>query len=372
MNSKIKVCHITSVHKSNDIRIFLKECSTLAANGFDVTLIAVNGQTETRNNVTIIGVPCEYGGRLSRMRKAAKAAYQAALKVDATVYHFHDPEILPYGLKLKKAGKIVIYDAHEDVPRQILSKFWINKYLRKFISRSFERFENRVAKKLSGIVTATPFIAQRFAKINPNTIDINNFPLDDELASMSPWDKKKNQVCYIGGLSRIRGNEQMVDALEKLESTKLIVAGPFSDVNFETELKGKKGWLKVDYKGIVDRKGVASIMEESKAGLVTFLPLPNHVDAQPNKMFEYMSAGIPVIASHFPLWKQIIEGNHCGICVDPENPEQIAQAMEYLCNNDTEAKKMGENGKRAIDSTYNWTAESKKLIAFYHRLLLAK
>jgi glycosyltransferase involved in cell wall biosynthesis len=131
----------------------------------------------------------------------------------------------------------------------------------------------------------------------------------------------------------------------------------------ETKMKN------VNYKGWVDRKTMREVLKKSKAGLVTFLPLPNHVSAQPNKIFEYMSAGIPVIASNFDLWREIIEGNSCGICVNPENPTEIAQAINYLIANDKEAQKMGENGKRAVVEKYNWTIEKKKLFNVYHNQL---
>lgn len=369
MQKPVKVCHLTSAHQWNDIRIFVKECSSLARNGFDVSLVAANCPSQTVNNVNIVGVQIQAKSRLHRMRQVAKAVYEAARQLDADVYHFHDPELLPYGLKLKKQGKTVIYDAHEDVPRQIMGKFWINKYLRRFVSRNFERYENRVSRKLSGIITATPYIAARFLKLNPRTTDINNFPLENELASETKWEEKQNQVCYIGGISGIRGNTQLVKAMEHTGNVKLVMAGNFSNQAYGQTLEQLPGWKNVDYKGTVDRKGVAGIMAGSKAGLVTFLPLPNHVDAQPNKMFEYMSAGIPVIGSHFPLWKDIIQGNDCGICVDPEKPEEIAAAIKTIFSDDEVAKKMGKNGRDAVMTRYNWGIEEKKLLAFYRGLL---
>jgi glycosyltransferase involved in cell wall biosynthesis len=121
--------------------------------------------------------------------------------------------------------------------------------------------------------------------------------------------------------------------------------------------------------GQVNRAEVRNVLGRSVAGLVTFHALPNHVDAQPNKMFEYMSAGIPVIASNFALWRDIIEGNQCGICVDPMNPEAIAAAIDYLIEHPEDAKKMGENGRKAVLEKYNWLMEEKKLINLYKELL---
>jgi glycosyltransferase involved in cell wall biosynthesis len=110
-------------------------------------------------------------------------------------------------------------------------------------------------------------------------------------------------------------------------------------------------------------------MSHSKAGIVTFHPLPNHIDAQPNKMFEYMSAGLPIITSNFPLWKEIVEGNSCGICVNPLDPEEIGKAIEYIISHSNEAEKMGQNGKKAVLEKYNWQVEEKKLFEVYEELL---
>ena len=94
--------------------------------------------------------------------------------------------------------------------------------------------------------------------------------------------------------------------------------------------------------------------------------MPNHVNALPNKMFEYMSAGLPVIASNFPLWKEIVEGNKCGLTVNPLSPKEIAEAIRYLLAHPEEARKMGENGRKAVLEKYNWDNESRKLMVFYN------
>ena len=81
-----------------------------------------------------------------------------------------------------------------------------------------------------------------------------------------------------------------------------------------------------------------------------------------------MAAGLPVIASNFPLWKEIVEKNKCGICVNPLSPREIAAAINWMLQNPTDAAEMGRNGRKAVLEKYNWEAESKKLIKFYEEI----
>jgi len=110
-------------------------------------------------------------------------------------------------------------------------------------------------------------------------------------------------------------------------------------------------------------------MAEATIGLVCFHPAANHVNAMPTKLFEYMAAGIPVVASNFPLWKEIVEGSSCGITVNPLEPKDIADAVQHLIDHPDEAEMMGENGRRAVLQKYNWENERQKLLALYHDLL---
>jgi glycosyltransferase involved in cell wall biosynthesis len=367
--TKYKVAHLSSAHNDMDVRIFHKECSTLANLGmensidFEVHLVLNGVQERVENNVTIHSVaPC--AGRLKRMWKTVNEVYQKAKEIDADVYHLHDPELLRVALKLKRAGKKVIYDAHEDLPRQILGKDYLK--FKNTISQIVEKYENRVARRLDAVITATPFIRDRFLKINPNTIDINNFPLLSEVDMSDKIQEKQNKICFIGGISRIRGIAELVQSLEFVD-IQCDIAGKFPD-DFKEELMKEKGWGNVEELGFIDRSTSLKVKSESLAGVVTFLALPNHVNAQPNKIFEYMAAGIPVIGSNFQLWKEIIENNDCGICVDPTKPKEIAKAIEFIQENPMKAKEMGKRGRKKVLDKYNWQPEGIKLVSVYNNL----
>jgi glycosyltransferase involved in cell wall biosynthesis len=346
-------------------------CSSLAKSGlYDVSLVvADNNGDETKNNVNIFDAGKAGGGRFARITQTVKRVYSKAKELDSDLYHIHDPELLPIGLKLKRLGKIVIFDAHEDAPKQMLSKPYLNPFLLKIISKSLAFYEAYTCKRFDGIITATPFIKDKFMKINKRSLDINNYPVLGELLSEVDWESKENKICYVGAISEIRGIKQAVEAFDKTELAKLLLVGEFNEPALKEEVSSYKGWRNIVEVGFLSRGDVSEIMGKSKAGLVTFLPVPNHVYAQPNKMFEYMSAGLPVIGSNFHYWKEIIEGNNCGICVNPTDPSSIAEGVDYILSNPDEAKQMGENGRQAVVEKYNWGKEEEKLIRFYKELL---
>lgn len=365
MLDRVKICHMTSAHQDGDIRIFHKECVSLSEVGYDVHLVIPNTISRIEKGVQIHSFELETKNRFQRFLKTAQKTYQVALSLNADIYHFHDPELLPYGLKLAKKGKKVIYDAHEDVPRQILGKPWIPAILRPLFAKTFEVFENFVAKRLSFVVVSTPTIKSRFLNITPNTEAICNYPILEEIKAPLSWESRKDEICYIGGITEIRGIRELIDALPYNSGIKLNLAGNYSPASFRDELTPKDGWKQVVEHGYVGRQEIVEILRRSKVGMVTLYPQENYLDSLPIKMYEYMFSGIPVIASNFPLWEEIISENQCGLCIDPKNPIEIGSAIQSILSNEEQAKRMGENGRKAVLEKYNWSIEKAKLNAIY-------
>lgn len=365
----MKVAHLTSAHPRFDTRIFLKECRTLAEEN-EVTLVVADGKgDESRDGIRIVDAG-RAGGRLGRMIGAVDRVFEVAALLDVDVYHLHDPELLRVARKLRHigGGRLVVFDAHEDLPRQILSKRWIPRRLRRPISLIAELAEKRVARKLSGVVAATPHIAEKFLKYNPRTLDINNYPMLEELAPSAHRLPRKRQVCYVGGITRVRGIDVLIRSLPLAPEVRLVLCGVFQEPGLETAMRALPGWEQVEYRGHVGREEVRQVLAESTAGVVTLLPTPAYLDALPVKMFEYMSAELPVVASAFPLWRDIIDGAGAGICVDPTSPEGIAAAINRLLADSMMAERMGRAGREAIVTRYNWPTEAAKLLAFYKEL----
>jgi len=368
----MKVVHITTVHPPFDTRIFHKEAKTLARAGYEVVLIAQHDGDEMVDEVKIVALP-KPRNRFARIFGLTWRAFRLALREHAEVYHFHDPELLPIGVLLKIFTRAkVIYDVHEDVPEQILTKHWIPRLLRRPLARVFNAFEKLLARVLDAVVVATEGIAEKFARLKP--IVVHNYPDLGMLPNSSTrrGEGKERVLVYVGGISKIRGAIEMVRAMEHLSPVwdiRLNLIGKFESPELEQELQGLPGYQRVRFLGWMPWEEAWHHAQSATVGLVLFHPAPNHEKALPNKLFEYMAAGLPVVASNFPLWKEIVEGNRCGITVDPLDPKTIAQAIEYLLTHPEEARRMGENGRRAVEEKYNWEKEAEKLLALYKELV---
>lgn len=368
----VTVCHLTSVHPYRDARIFSKECQTLTQAGYTTHLVAPDAPNTALHGVRLHGIPTA-SGRLQRMLLGSWHIYGSALRINADLYHFHDPELIPIGLLLQAQGKHVIYDIHEDMPENIFVKPYLPAASHWSMSRMIDWLERFAGRRFSALITATPAIARRFYAINPHTTVINNYPRRDEFDQTPPaWHTREQAITYIGSISNDRGILTMVDAMRHLPKHRagaLLLAGSFG-VPYEYEaVQARPGWQRVRELGILNRTQVVSLLGSVRAGLVLFLPNPCHIVAQPTKLYEYMAAGIPVIASDFPLWRELITRHTCGLLVDPFNSHAIARAIEVLLANPDMAEAMGRNGREAVQQHYNWDREAQKLVALYRNIL---
>ncbi|MDN5844385.1 MAG: glycosyltransferase family 4 protein [Alcaligenaceae bacterium] len=361
---------MTSAHARDDVRIFLKECTSLAQHGHDVILLVADGLGHGAEGMVKIHDVGRASGRLDRMLRVPSRLVEAAMELGADICHLHDPELLRIAVALSRRGSKVVFDAHEDVPRQILAKHYLYPWARKGISRIFAAYERRICRNLAGVVCATPTIRDKFKGFARQVVDVNNYPLLGELDPPGDVVRSGREVCYVGGLATIRGVREIVQAVGCCQhaGTQLHLVGHFIEPEVEAALRVTSDWHKVEFWGQQDREGVRNVLARSSIGLVTLHPTANYIDALPVKMFEYMAAGIPVIASNFPLWRGIVEQADCGVCVDPLDPQAIARAIDELLSNPQRAQRLGENGRQAVYERFNWQIEEAKLLDFYASL----
>ncbi len=362
----VKICHITSVHPVYDVRIFYKECCSLAKK-YDVWLIAPNVEDHLKDGVHIAGVHIAKGRfkRLFYQRSILKKARE----IDATIYHLHDPELLPIGLKLKRKGKIVIFDSHEDVPQQLLTKEWLPKRVAKLVSRCYAFYERHSLKNFNALVSVTPSIVDRLRTINSNTYQITNFPIIKTTNDYHEWG---NSVCFTGGISVKYMHENIINALSKTNVTYRL-AGPCDPLSYMKKLQVLPNWNRVQYDGVIPHSECTAYIQKSSVGLALLDYLPNVGYKKGSlgvlKIFEYMQAGIPVIATDFDLWKEIVEGNDCGICINPHDINAIANAINYFIENKEIARQKGQNGRIAVKNKYSWPTQETILFNIYSSLV---
>lgn len=368
--SAVRVVHMTTVHRPFDTRIFSKQAATLAAAGYDVALVQQGERTEERNGVEILPIPT-YGSRLLRMTAGVARAVGHALRARAQVIHIHDLELVWGGLVLKAMGRRVIYDIHEDVAKDLDDKAYLPGWIVPAARAGVGIFERAAERIFDAQCAATRAIAARFKR--GSTRLIRNTPIVDELVvpTSRPLGERAPVAAYVGGLAAFNGAASMVEAIGFFDDASpihLVMGGRFPDDRFEAEVRGLAGWRKVDFRGWVDRPQMAAILADARCGLVVYHPTPNVVESEPNKFFEYLTAGLPLIASDFPAWRAFVEEHRCGILVDPHDPRAIADAIAYLVDHPEEAEAMGQRGRAAVLTDYNWETDAARLVALYDEL----
>jgi glycosyltransferase involved in cell wall biosynthesis len=363
-----RVCHITTVHPVGDHRILHKECLSLQAAGFDVTLIAPHEGDTVVRGVPVVGLRVAARNRLERMARRPRAAYRAAVALDADLYHFHDPEFLPYGVRLARRGKRVVYDAHEDVPVQMRYKEWIPGPGRTGAARAFARLEAECVARMDAVVTPSVVALDRLRRRQPRTHLVANYPRLDEIRPAERWGDRERAACYVGGIARVRGTPGLVDAMAHTDA-ELHLAGPFESPALRLELERSAGWPRVRYAGRLGRAEIAALLARVKVGVIPLQPIANYVDAYPVKLFEYFAAGLPVVATDVPRWREVLEAHDCGVCVPYGAPELLGVAITRLLDDDDAARAMGERARRAAEERYSWETQAATLVGLYGELL---
>lgn len=364
----IKVCHVTSAHQRYDVRVFRKECVTLAKAGYDCYLLVNDTiEDEINDGVKIISTGFMPSSRKDRFLKSHKYLLMKMIDINADIYHFHDPDLLSLADKMRKRGKKVIFDFHENVSEQIKDKEWIPGIVRNFISMAYNQYEKFYAKNFNCLITVSPNIVEKLKKENRHVFMITNYPIVDS-DYKEPEFREKN-VCFAGGISEQWCHELILDAIKDIPDCKFILAGN-ADNDYLEKLKRKPAWENTNYLGKIEFEKVKDIYADSMAGLA--LNVSSQVGKKGTlgntKLFEFMLAGIPVICSDNELWKRIIDENECGMVVDPTNVNDIKNAIDYMVNHVEDAKKMGRNGRKAAIEKFNWDKEAKKLCKLYFQL----
>ncbi len=373
----VKICMLSSAHSPFDDRIYYREAISLKKGGYDVSIIAPWKQSEVSSHgIRIVGIP-KPKRRSERFLSSGIRIFNAALAENADVYHFHDPDLIPWAVLLSRKNRRVIYDVHEYTGESILAKSWLPRYFRGVLSQSVNWIEKVASMRFSGIITVNSSMEALFRAKHLPVITIANYPPSWFIEKCSTArDTIIGRVVYVGALNRERGYETVIDTMKllnkRLPSAHCYIIGPIERNGVADEyprLDGLGPVFNIKWEGNINFYEVPAFLGKAQVCWIPFQSNRRFEYSEPIKLFEYMAAGCPIVASRLNFIANIIEQVGCGILVSPSDVQAHADAIQYLLTHPMEASEMGERGKKAVQEKYNWHSQEQKLLAFYTSVL---
>jgi glycosyltransferase involved in cell wall biosynthesis len=368
----MRVCHVTSLHPPFDVRIFHKECKTLHRAGYEVTLLAQADWAErVVDGVRVIGLP-QIAARRQRPR-VWRSIVERVRELKPDIVHFHDPELLLL-IPLLRPAKL-IYDCQEPFAETMLVRRWIPRLLRGPVSQGVALLEPRLASRTDAIVVTEDSHTDRFRQGAKPVKVLYNFPLLGQFDYVRCSDGQT--ILHVGVLAKGRGSITMIEAMDRVvrrvPGARLVLVGAFDSASDEAKVRH-----------LIADRGLEQAVET--VGWVPFCDLPRwfaqadvglvpwHKEKEfpppiiPTKIFEYMAARLPVVASDRPTIRRFLEGRDCGLLVEPGDAQALAEAIECLLTHPARAQEMGQRGRQAVERDYRWETEDEKLVALYRQL----
>lgn len=371
------ICFLTSAFGREDSLMVIRQGISLVHAGYKVSYLLCDGlPRETRYGIEMISV-AEQGNKTNeRAKKDPTAVKQYIIENNYTadVFQISELILIPLGLWLKKKGFKVVFNLREYYPEYYALRFK-NKILHNCVLFILEKYFRYAMKRFDGLFNCMPEMSEYIRKVMPCRFfeDVANYPIVNQGFSLSYEDycKRENIISYFGTIYDISCQEEFLDAIETIPDVKYLLAGVMSD-NYKSKLTHKEGWKKVIFKNGFTREELPGIINCSVMGNV--MKDFNQTETPQGsfsiiKIFESMEAAIPVILSKVPLYEEMVEKYHCGICCDPHNVDEIRKAIQYLLDHKEEAYQMGQNGREAVIAEYSWDIDSKKYISLFDRLI---
>ena len=367
----MKYCFFTGGYSRHDALMFERQGKSLAEAGFQVEYVVCDDKPdETVSGIEIISTGFKPKNRWDRFFFFCKVLLNAALKVDADVYQISDPELITLVKPLKKRGKKVVFNMREYYPDMLKRKYYIPKVFRGVVSTCYEKMMRNMLKKYDAVFVVTSWILDIVQKKwgVANAYLLTNFPRvnRDYHLSYEEYCRRGNMLCYEGTIYRVSRQENVFKALENLPMVHYILAGKI-DENYSC-IKDLPYWKKVEFIDGFDLKDLKNIFAKSTMANVFRDFGGNDGSLGVIKIFECMEAALPVLLADVPLYRSMVEKYHCGICVNPNDAQQIEDAIRFLVEHKKEAYQMGQNGRRAVLEEYNWENQARNYIKIINSL----
>lgn len=369
---KIRVLHISTAHPAQDPRIVFKQCPALAEL-YDVYCALPRADTTRSGTIQFIRLP--YFSRVIwRALFASPYALLRGLWIRPKLVHVYIPEFLPFAFVFQLLGAKVIYEVQENLYKKMHFKT-LNRG--RLLEKAFYKIDQFARKHCYLIFTEHAYLSTYTRLTKPYEV-IYNYPLPSFLEPFGvPYrpHPKQPSFFYIGLLSFERAFDTLVDALVQLKTSypefvvHLFGNRTFTDDDLARLPQFDNVKTNLQFYGYTDQREAFRYAAGATAGLALLKPVGDYPDSYTTKLFEYMALGLPVITSNFPLYKQVVERHRCGLCVSPNDPAQITDALRYLIEHPDEARSMGQRGREAVEQYFSWTQEAKKLLSFYELVL---
>ena len=364
----------------------LKEAQSLVERGHRITVIAWDRQSNFPANerlspyLRIIRVqksPSQYGIGLKQIGPLYRfwlSAWKIMNDLQPNLIHCHDFDTLPVGLFWSKCNHTpIIYDAHEYYAELVRPR--LSTVLGKFVYMAIRNIERVSARRVDAIITVDQRLAESYQKLNPTVLIIGHYPSASFVDQPAPvFTHSKLTLLYLGRFSQDRGLIMYLDLLRSLLSAgipaELHMAGVFTpsseEKNFLAAAKDLNEHIKLS--GWLAYKDVPDALSHADVGLSLLQPEPRYITALPVKLFEYMAAGLPVLASDFPSIRQVVAEEDCGALLDPSNPQSAADLLTNWWRQPEIPRRLGFNGRKAVLARYNWESLAKTVDVLYQNL----
>jgi glycosyltransferase involved in cell wall biosynthesis len=360
---KKNICHFTTRHRANDNRILELQAINAVRAGY---------------NVQILGL-CEHEAEAHHVKMQPIAVgnlrvFKQCMAQKCDLYEFHDPSLLWVGVLLRICGKTVIFDAHENYEEKVKSRIeQISSYLKPYkfvLARLWWFYEKACVSLLSGKIVADETV---YKKYGGNTVLLPNVP-GKEFYETPPRRTRTDDVfrlIYVGTLSWDRGIVETIAALQKTNhpNVEFHIIGDTKDSKLIEYIEHAP---KTIWHGRVPWRELKHHLVNADAGIVLLQPIDAYLYCPGEnivKLWEYMSLSLPVLISDFPKLRALCERLQFGVCVKPDDPIKIAEAIDWMIDHPDECKSFGECGRQAVEEEYNAEKQVQHLIELYKRLL---
>ena len=357
-----------------DSRI-LKCARTLSSNGYRVSALTLGEKSERRNYLDIevmsVGISSRVSGKARFLLFYVKGL-RPTLRARADCYFASDLYSLPLAYLAARVSRArLLYDSRE------LYTSIASLKDRRFTQRFWSFLEKKLIHSADAVFTVndalSEYIAERYRMPKPVTL-LNCPPKQvvaksDRLRRQLSVPSHQKIILYQGGLQRGRGIFIALSVIKKIPNAVLVLLGHGGLKGEFSEIVQKENLQQRVF--ILDAAPVNELLTLTASADVGLCLIENlgksYYHSLPNKLFEYASAGVPVVASNFPEISRFVESNRVGICVDPENEEEVAAAIQRLITDSKLYASLVDNCKQTAER-YTWENQEPKLLAVMDRL----